>query len=104
MACIHTYQRGLGVACSDTKAIPEPRNAEQQQCSPAFFVSISIIIYKKLCPTRIRENIMKKNKIKIGLLCLALLPLLTSCGDGGYVVVPIWVVAMILACFCFGRS
>jgi hypothetical protein len=47
---------------------------------------------------------MKKNKIKIGLLCLALLPLLTSCGDGGYVVVPIWVVAMILACFCFGRS
>ena len=47
---------------------------------------------------------MKKNKIKIGLLCFALLPLLTSCGDGGYVVVPIWVVAMILACFCFGRS
>ena len=29
----------FGVACSDTRAIPEPRNAEQQQCSPAFFMS-----------------------------------------------------------------
>ena len=37
--CGCTYRRGLGVACSDTRAIPEPRNAEQQQCSPAFFVS-----------------------------------------------------------------
>ena len=36
--CVRTYRRGLGVACSDTMAIPEPRNAEQQQCSPAFFV------------------------------------------------------------------
>ena len=38
--CGCTYRRGLGVACSDTRAIPEPRNAEQQQCSPAFFVRI----------------------------------------------------------------
>ena len=35
-----TYQRGLGVACSSTKAIPGPQLAEQQQCSPAFFVYI----------------------------------------------------------------
>ena len=40
---IRTYRRGLGVACSDTRAIPEPRNAEQQQCSPAFFVCMYII-------------------------------------------------------------
>ena len=32
-----TYRRGLGVACSDLRAIPEPHVAEQQQCSPAFF-------------------------------------------------------------------
>ena len=31
-----TYRRGLGVACSDLRAIPEPHVAEQQQCSPAF--------------------------------------------------------------------
>ena len=35
---IRTYRRGLSVACSESKAIPEPRIAEQQQCSPAFFV------------------------------------------------------------------
>ena len=29
---------GFGVACSGEKAIPGPRIAEQQQCSPAFFV------------------------------------------------------------------
>ena len=29
-------QRGLSVACSVTKAIPEPLSAEQQHCSPAF--------------------------------------------------------------------
>ena len=31
---------GFGVAGSESKAIPEPRIAEQQQCSPAFFVWI----------------------------------------------------------------
>ena len=31
---------GFGVACSSTKAIPGPQLAEQQQCSPAFFVSM----------------------------------------------------------------
>ena len=30
---------GFGVACSELKAIPGPQIAEQQQCSPAFFVS-----------------------------------------------------------------
>ena len=35
---ICTYRRGLGVACSEDRAIPEPQLAEQQQCSPAFFV------------------------------------------------------------------
>ena len=33
-----TYRRGLGVACSEQKAMREPQLAEQQQCSPAFFV------------------------------------------------------------------
>ena len=33
-----TYRRGLGVACSEDRAIPEPQLAEQQQCSPAFFI------------------------------------------------------------------
>ena len=42
-----TYRRGLGVACSDLRAIPEPHVAEQQQCSPAFFVSMINIIHKK---------------------------------------------------------
>ena len=37
--CVHIGV-GFGVACSDTKAIPEPQIAEQQQCSPAFFVYI----------------------------------------------------------------
>ena len=35
---IRTYRRGLGVACSEQKAMREPQLAEQQQCSPAFFV------------------------------------------------------------------
>ena len=30
---------GFGVAGSSTKAIPGPQLADQQQCSPAFFVS-----------------------------------------------------------------
>ena len=36
--CVHIGV-GFGVACSELRAIPGPRNAEQQQCSPAFFVS-----------------------------------------------------------------
>ena len=39
--CVRTYRRGLNVACSDTKAIPEPQIAEQQQCSPAFLYANS---------------------------------------------------------------
>ena len=35
--CVHIGV-GFGVACSGEKAIPGPRIAEQQQCSPAFFV------------------------------------------------------------------
>ena len=31
---------GFGVASSSTKAIPGPQLAEQQQCSPAFFVQM----------------------------------------------------------------
>ena len=31
---------GFCVACSSTKAIPGPQLAEQQQCSPAFFMSV----------------------------------------------------------------
>ena len=40
--CDCTYRRGLSVACSELKAIPGPQIAEQQQCSPAFFVSMRI--------------------------------------------------------------
>ena len=39
-ACVHTYWRGLRCCCLDTKAIPEPLLAEQQDCSPAFFVCV----------------------------------------------------------------
>ena len=42
-----TYRRGLQCCCSGVKAMREPRNAEQQQCSPAFFVSMINIIHKK---------------------------------------------------------
>ena len=41
-ACIHIGV-GFGVACSDTKAIPEPQIAEQQQCSPAFFMQMPCV-------------------------------------------------------------
>ena len=37
--CVHIGV-GFGVACSDVKAVPEPQVAEQQQCSPAFFVQM----------------------------------------------------------------
>ena len=43
---------GFSIACSDTKAIPEPVKRNSNNASPAFFVSYSII-YKKLRPTRI---------------------------------------------------
>ena len=33
-------QRGLRVACSDFWAMREPLSAEQQQCSPAFFMRV----------------------------------------------------------------
>ena len=39
-ACIHTYWRELRCCCLEVKAIPEPQNAEQQDCSPAFFVCV----------------------------------------------------------------
>ena len=35
--CVHIGV-GFGVACSELKAIPEPREAEQQQCRSRFFV------------------------------------------------------------------
>ena len=38
-----TYRRGLGVACSEDRAIPEPQLAEQQQCSPAFFMQMPCV-------------------------------------------------------------
>ena len=38
-----TYRRGLGVACSELKAIPGPQIAEQQQCSPAFFIRMPCV-------------------------------------------------------------
>ena len=34
---------GFGVACSESRAIPEPRIAEQQQCSPAFFIQMPCV-------------------------------------------------------------
>ena len=39
-AYLYTYQRGLQCCCLGEKAIPEPQNAEQQDCSPAFFVCV----------------------------------------------------------------
>ncbi len=38
---IHIYiRRGLQCCCLDVKAIPEPYEAEQQDCSPAFLFYI----------------------------------------------------------------
>ena len=34
---------GFGVASSDLQAIPEPHVAEQQQCSPAFFIHMPCV-------------------------------------------------------------
>ena len=38
--CVRTYRRGLNVVCSGIKAMLEPQVAEQQQCSPAFFIQL----------------------------------------------------------------
>lgn len=35
-------RRGLRVACSDERAIPEPKETEQQDCSPAFCIFMPI--------------------------------------------------------------
>lgn len=40
-----TYRVGLSVACSDEKAMREPQNAEQQYCSPAFYLYKTNHIY-----------------------------------------------------------
>ena len=37
---------GFGVACSEDRAIPEPQLAEQQQCSPAFFMQMQCVCIK----------------------------------------------------------
>lgn len=53
---------GSSVACSDTKAIPEPQIAEQQQCSPALLFVHMYCYYNKnyLLPlTHVRKKIMK---------------------------------------------
>ena len=45
---VYTYiRRGLRVACSDAKAIPEPLFAEQQYCSPAFCMYVLNTSYLK---------------------------------------------------------
>ena len=66
-----TYRRGLSVACSDVKAIPEPQVAEQQQCSPAFFV------YKKELSKEKTFIYMRKPRLLLALLYawVGLLPL-----------------------------
>ena len=39
--CAHLYiRRGLQCCCLGEKAIPEPQNAEQQDCSPAFCLCV----------------------------------------------------------------
>ena len=54
----YTYGVGFGVACSDAKAMREPQIAEQQDCSPAFCLYISINQYK----TEYAENPMKSRR------------------------------------------
>ena len=54
-------RRGLSVACSDAKAIPEPQIAEQQYCSPAFYM------YKDIC-NFVKMNIVKKVTILLFIL------------------------------------
>jgi hypothetical protein len=39
-------RRGLRCCCLDEKAIPEPRLAEQQDCSPAFFIYMYFYILR----------------------------------------------------------
>ena len=69
--CYCTYRRGLGVACSDLRAIPEPHVAEQQQCSPAFFVCKKELSKKKTF------TYMRKTRLLLALLCawVGLVPL-----------------------------
>lgn len=44
---------------------------------------------------------MKTNSIRIMAILSALTMLMTSCdGDGGYVVLPMWAVIIIVICFC----
>ena len=51
IARIYAYGVGYGVVCSDVKAMLEPRNAEQQDCSPAFCVykMYSYAYVKNIC-------------------------------------------------------
>ena len=45
--CVYTYGVGSSVVCSDKKAIPEPQEAEQQDCSPAFCIYVYMKILSK---------------------------------------------------------
>ena len=46
IARIYAYGVGYGVVCSDVKAMLEPRNAEQQDCSSAFYLCIYGELFK----------------------------------------------------------
>ena len=48
--CVHIGV-GFGVACSELKAIPEPREAEQQQCRSRFFVIIYLTNHFDMKPS-----------------------------------------------------
>ena len=52
--CAHLcIRRGLRCCCLGKKAIPEPQETEQQDCSPAFlFVCICLRDYLDIVPTR----------------------------------------------------
>ena len=71
---LHVACCEISVACSESKAIPEPRIAEQQQCSPAFFVCIATNKhhrkFNKFCKIVIKSN---KCNMKKGLLFLFLI-------------------------------
>ena len=58
-------RRGLRCCCLEQKAIPEPQEAEQQDCSPAFlyvFSEKSGSQYIELSKTKINYNINPKFK------------------------------------------
>lgn len=42
---------------------------------------------------------MKTNSIRVMTVLAAMTMLMTSCDDGGYLVIPIWVVVLIIVCF-----